>query len=104
MSRIETLAVGVTLHCGDCLDVIPTLPAASIDACVCDPPYHLGFMGKAWDTDDTALRVAFNVKTWTRAFRVLKPGAHLAAFGGTRTFHRMMVGHDDLPLFQESFL
>lgn len=39
-------------HCiiGDCLDVLPTLVADSLDACVTDPPYGIGFMGKEWDT------------------------------------------------------
>jgi len=40
---------GITIHCGDCLDVLPTLPAESVDAVVTDPPYGLSFMGKDWD-------------------------------------------------------
>jgi DNA modification methylase len=72
------------LH-GDCLDVLATLPAESIDACVTDPPYELGFMGKHWD----ASGVAFQVETWAAVARVLKPGAHLLACGGTRTYHHM---------------
>ena len=39
----------VTLHHGDCLDVMRTMPDASVDAVVTDPPYSLGFMGKSWD-------------------------------------------------------
>lgn len=35
---------------GDLFDVLPTLGAESIDACVTDPPYGIGFMGKEWDT------------------------------------------------------
>jgi DNA modification methylase len=73
----------VTLYCGDCRDVLPTLAQDSFDAIVCDPPYGLGFMGKAWDHGVPG------VPFWTEAFRVAKPGAHLVAFGGTRTYHRL---------------
>ena len=41
---------GVTLHHGDCLDVLRSLPDCSVDSVVCDPPYALGFMGREWDT------------------------------------------------------
>ena len=67
------------------------MPAESFDACVTDPPYELGFMGKAWDQRG----VAFDPVTWAAVLRVLKPGAHLMAFGGTRTFHRMAVAIED---------
>lgn len=39
----------VTLHHGDCLDVLRTLPDASVDSVVTDPPYNLSFMAKPWD-------------------------------------------------------
>jgi DNA modification methylase len=35
---------------GDLFDVLPTLAEASVDACVTDPPYGIGFMGREWDT------------------------------------------------------
>ena len=57
------------------------LADASIDAIVCDPPYELGFMGRGWDKSG----VANDPVTWREALRVAKPGAHLLAFGGTRT-------------------
>jgi hypothetical protein len=79
------------IHRGDLFDVLPTLAAESIDACVTDPPYELAFMGKAWD----GTGVAFTVATWAEVLRVLKPGAHLVAFGGTRTFHRMTAAIED---------
>ncbi len=109
----------VELRCGDCLEVLQTLPDNSIDSCVTDPPYHLtsiinrfgkansapaqfgsdgrfmrasaGFMGKQWDGGD----IAFRPEVWAQVLRVLKPGAHLLAFGGTRTYHRMACAIED---------
>lgn len=81
----------VTLHHGDCLDVIRDLPDNSVDSIVTDPPYGLGFMGKAWDVG----AVAFNPVLWKEALRVLKPGGHMVAFGGTRTWHRLAVAIED---------
>lgn len=105
----------ITVHHGDCLKILPTLEAESIDAVVTDPPYHLtsitkrlgkpgskpiqfgtdgayaraskGFLGKEWDGGD----IAFRPETWVEVLRVMKPGAHMCAFGGTRTFHRMVT-------------
>jgi DNA modification methylase len=110
----------VLLYAGDCLDVLPTLPENSLDACVCDPPYHLtsivqrfgkddaaaatgdhasgafarasrGFMGQQWDGGD----IAFRPEVWRQVLRVLKPGAHLLAFGSSRGFGRMQVAIED---------
>jgi len=119
------------LHCGDCLDVLPTLQPDSVDACITDPPYGLEFMGKEWDAfgkeanhrsfersgfglsrfgawtptasmDGVAKVRRGNLgfqefsKRWaTEVYRVLRPGAHLAAFGGTRTYHRMACAIED---------
>ena len=76
---------------GDCREAMTAMPAESFDACVTDPPYELGFMGKSWDNRG----VAFDPATWEAVLRVLKPGAYLLAFGGTRTFHRMAVAIED---------
>ena len=106
-----------TLYQGDSRDVLPSLEPEQFTACVCDPPYHLtqasrkgsprnndpetpfgrtrvgsrGFMGKTWDGGDTAFQPDF----WTEVLRVLKPGAMLLAFGGTRTFHRLTCAIED---------
>jgi len=80
---------GATLHLGDCLEVLRTLPDCSVDAVVTDPPYGLSFMGKKWDYDVPAVEV------WAECLRVLKPGGHLLAFAGTRTQHRMAVRIED---------
>jgi hypothetical protein len=77
-----------TMH-GDCLEMMRELPEASIDSIVTDPPYGLSFMGKGWD------RGVPGVEYWTEAIRVAKPGAHLVAFGGTRTYHRLAVAIED---------
>ena len=79
----------VVLHHGDCLEVMRTLPDASVDAVVTDPPYGLGFMGREWDSLPPG-------EPWAReCLRVLKPGGHLLAFGGTRTWHRLACAVED---------
>jgi len=78
------------LH-GNNLDVLPTLADNSIDSIVTDPPYELGFMGKKWDSSG----IAYSVELWQQCLRVLKPGGYLLSFGGTRTYHRMVVAIED---------
>jgi DNA modification methylase len=119
---------GVTVFHGDCIEVMRQLPDNSVHAVVTDPPYGIGFMGKAWDgaaiaaaakkqpmdhtktrersasmhagsydlslTGNTAYQVWFT-DVATEALRVLKPGGHLLAFGGTRTWHRLAVAIED---------
>ena len=81
----------MTVHHGDCRAILATFADASIDAIVTDPPYELGFMGKHWD----ASGIAYDPVLWSECLRVLKPGGHLLAFGGTRTYHRMAVAIED---------
>lgn len=109
----------VTLLGGDSLKLLRKLPENSVDSVCTDPPYHLtsivkrfgadnaapakagktgayarasaGFMGKKWDGGDIAFRPEF----WIEVLRVLKPGGHLIAFGGTRTYHRMACAIED---------
>lgn len=109
----------VTVYHHDCRDVLRTLPDNSVDAIITDPPYDLtsgkkggsgaaslntnspagrsrigtggGFMGNQWD----ATGVAFDPATWAEAYRVLKPGGHLLAFGASRTSHRMVCAIED---------
>lgn len=94
---------------GDCLQVMTRLEAASIDAIVTDPPYGLskepdirevlqhwlrgdhyqhngqGFMGQDWDS------FVPGPEYWVEAFRVLKPGGHIVAFSGTRTYDLLSI-------------
>ncbi len=79
------------IYHGDCLEVLAGLPENSVDTCITDPPYELGFMGKKWDNTG----VAFQPETWAAVYRVLKPGAILLAFGGTRTYHRIACAIED---------
>lgn len=81
----------VTVYHGDCREVLTSLPSESIDSIVTDPPYELAFMGKKWD----ATGIAYDPVVWRECLRVLKPGGHLLAFGGTRTWHRVAVAIED---------
>jgi len=109
--------VTVRLLCGDALEQLRLLAENGVDAVVTDPPYHLttwkpggrgtasenlnspagrsrattGFMGKTWDGGD----IAHDPIIWREALRIAKPGAHLLAFGGTRTFHRLTCAIED---------
>ena len=78
-----------TLYNDDCLNILKTMEDNSIDSCVTDPPYGLSFMGKAWDYDVPKKEI------WQEVFRVLKPGAHLLAFFGSRTYHRGVIQIED---------
>lgn len=108
----------ISLHHGDCREIIPTL-GVMVDAVVTDPPYHLlptltrfgaadsapaqhgrdgamarlsgGFMGQQWDGGD----IAFRPETWATVATILRPGAFLVAFGGTRSSHRMISAIED---------
>lgn len=74
---------------GDCIEQMRLIPDGSVDSVVTDPPYGLGFMGKEWDDLPPG-------EEWAReCLRVLKPGGHLLAFGGARTWHRLAVAVED---------
>ena len=65
------------------------MESRSVDSIVTDPPYGLSFMNKGWD------RGVPGPRYWREALRVAKPGAHLLAFGGTRTVHRLACAIED---------
>jgi DNA modification methylase len=94
----------------DCFEALASLPAASVDAVVCDPPYGIDFNGHHWDgrvirqtaRTHTGRRLSPGeaFQAWTEAWareclRVLRPGGHFAAFGAPRTFHRLTCGTED---------
>lgn len=74
---------------GDIRRLLREMEPESFDAVLSDPPYGLAFMGARWDYSVPSVNV------FTEILRVLKPGAHAMYFGGTRTFHRMMVNIED---------
>jgi len=81
----------VSIHHASCLDWLAEYDGPLFDSCVTDPPYEICFMGKKWDNTG----VAFQPETWRAIYDVLKPGAHLVAFSGTRTYHRMACAIED---------
>lgn len=83
------MEAGMKLIHGNCLDVMAQMEESSINACITDPPYGISFMGKDWDHGVPGIRF------WQEVLRVCKPGAHLLAFGGTRTFHRLACVIED---------
>ncbi len=79
------------LHLGDSKKILKTIPSNSIDSIVTDPPYEIGFMGKRWDSTG----IAYDMELWRECLRVLKPGGYCAAFGATKSYHRMAVAVED---------
>lgn len=77
------------VHKADVLDALRAMPDNSFHGCLTDPPYGLSFMGHQWDHGVPSVEV------WREVLRVLRPGAHLLAFGGTRTFHRLTCAIED---------
>jgi len=75
--------------CADMRQLLPTLRPGCVDAIITDPPYGLSFMGKGWDGQVPG------PEYWRECLRVAKPGAHLLAFGGTRTAHRLACAIED---------
>ena len=91
MNKLTYETNKVKLYAGSNLEILPTLPDNSVDSIVTDPPYELGFMNKTWDSTG----IAYSIELWRECLRVLKPGGHLLAFGGTRTWHRLAVAVED---------
>lgn len=85
----------------DCLDVMKRMSSNSVDAIVTDPPYGISFMSKGFDTfkkegmSDNQAFQADMTPLFKEMLRVAKPGAHLLAFGGTRTYHRLTCAIED---------
>ena len=96
----------------DCFAALPQLDADSVDAIITDPPYGIGVNGMKWDnarkldparppgqyhsrTRPSIAFQAFCAEWASECLRVLKPGGHLAAFGGTRTAHLLACGLEE---------
>jgi DNA modification methylase len=86
---METKNENVKLMLGNNIDKLKELPDNFVDSIVTDPPYGISFMNKKWDYDVPS------VEFWKEVYRVLKPGGHILSFGGTRTYHRMVVNIED---------
>jgi DNA methylase len=84
------------LH-GDCLQVLPTLPANTFDSLVTDPPASISFMGQAWDGDRGGRRqwVSWLSQVMREALRVLKPGAHGLVWAIPRRSHWTAMALED---------
>ena len=81
--------VSSQLILNDCLVAMKEMADNSVDSIVTDPPYGLSFMNKKWDYDVPSVEI------WKEALRVLKPGGHLLAFAGSRTYHRLAINVED---------
>ena len=81
------------LHNEDCIEQMQKMidEGVRVDSVVTDPPYELNFMNKSWDSTG----IAFQKETWELAYKLLKPGGHLLAFAGSRTYHRIAVAIED---------
>lgn len=99
--------MGYTLMHGDVNEVLTNdylFPFDSFDACFCDPPYLLSFMNRSFDSQhrkETGANEGQRMQAWherwaRNVYRVLKPGAFLLAFGGTRTVHRLTSALEDV--------
>jgi site-specific DNA-methyltransferase (adenine-specific) len=91
---IEEVFAGASLWClkrADCRKAMEALPDSSVDALITDPPYELGFLSNPWDRTG----VSFEISVWQQAWRVVKPGGFLLAFGSTRTVHRLACAIED---------
>jgi site-specific DNA-methyltransferase (adenine-specific) len=86
---MEDLSKKIKLMLGDNIESLKKVPDNSVDSVVTDGPYGLSFMNKKWDYDVPS------VDFWREVYRVLKPGGHVLSFGGTRTYHRMVVNIED---------
>jgi DNA modification methylase len=86
---METKNENVKLMLGNNIDKLKELPDNFVDSIITDPPYGISFMNKKWDYDVPS------VEFWKEVYRVLKPGGHILSFGGTRTYHRMVVNIED---------
>lgn len=86
---------GITLHKGDCRDIMRTYPDQHFDAVITDPPYGISFEGEKWDAATPHGFQAWAQSWGEEALRALKPGGYLLAFSATRTYHRLTSGLED---------
>lgn len=83
----------ITLHNGDCLEVMPTLADGSIDTIICDLPYSV--LNKSnpsaqWDKEIDM------EKMWEQVWRVLKPNGACILFGQGLFSAKLMMSQPKL--------
>lgn len=88
---------GISVYHGDCLEIMRTMPDASVHACVTDPPAGIQFMSKHWDTNHGGRDhwVQWLTERMTQAHRVLKPGGHALVWALPRTSHWTALALED---------
>jgi hypothetical protein len=72
-----------TIHHGDCLEIMRTMPDNSVDFIVTDSPYGISFMNKGWDHQIPS------TEYWQEMLRICKPGSTMACAGLPRMIHRL---------------
>lgn len=77
------------IYNGDCLEVLKSMPDASVDSLVTDPPAGISFMGKDWDSDKGGRDawIKWLSEVMRECLRVMKPGAHGLVWAIPRTSH-----------------
>ena len=91
----QTIYEGITLHNGDCRDIMREMPADHFDEIITDPPHGIAFKGEKWDTA-TPRGFQSWCESWAvEALRIVKPGGYLLAFSAPRTYHRLAAGIED---------
>lgn len=102
------MKISATVTFGDCLDYLSTLPSASIDAVITDPPYSIGvksdLAGKVNPWGDR-MNASYWYREWIgQAWRILKPTGCLWSFFNWRSFVIFQKVSDDLGWSIESKL
>jgi site-specific DNA-methyltransferase (adenine-specific) len=77
-----------TIICAD-VATVDLSEHAPFHGVFCDPPYGIKFMGREWDHGVPSPEV------WAWILTHVVPGANIAAFGGTRTYHRLACALED---------
>jgi len=106
--RVHAVAVGgeevsVRIIQGDCLDVLRTLPDASIDSCVTDPPYGIRFMGKAWDGADIEKQVKQRRSSGSDALGAGPNGGHNSAAIWAGRYNRSTAANVTFQIWTEDW-
>lgn len=80
---------GITLYCAEALETLKTLPDASVDSVVSDPPSGISFMGAKWDGHKGGRDewIAWLASIMSECLRIAKPGSYALVWALPRTSH-----------------